>query len=122
MPTDEQLREREKELRRQVREPWLAFSEKHRESLSTNELFFLREGYEAAWIQRDLEVQALRELVSRAERLLRNAEVRAGYCACGDGPDEHSQDHSYLDMGEQMTEQWLKGAAALRGEEGASHE
>lgn len=60
MPTDEQ-RMREKELRRQVREPWLTFSEKHKEHLNTSELFFLREGYEAAWIQRDAEVQALRD-------------------------------------------------------------
>ena len=81
-------------------------------------------GYVAGEQARDAEVQALREQVDHAKRIFQYAEVRSGYCVCGETLARHSHlaDCSYTDRGQWESELWLKSAAALRGEEGTNDE
>ena len=67
---------------------------------------FCTVGYRA----RDAEVRKLRELVDHAKRIFQNAEVRSGYCMCGETPERHGQyaDCQYTDRGQWASELWLK--------------
>src|SRR5690625_2737482 len=118
MPIDEQLREQF--------EVFLAtwFDEYDRALLTPKRLSRRKAAFEAGYAARDAEVQALRELVSRAKRIFQYAEVSSGYCVCGETLARHSHlaDCSYTDRGQWESELWLKRAAALRGEEGINDE
>lgn len=75
-------------------------------------------GYAIAYKARDAEVQALRKLVDHAKRIFQNAEVRSGYCMCGETPERHSADCGYVDRGQWESDLWLKREAAIERAEG----
>ena len=149
--TDEQLRERENRLLLSLvaRKRTLMTDEQLREQFEevrgkgypdhVNEHLFQRDefdnyvlsdmnsqwhGWRMAYRSRDAEVQALREQVDHAKRIFQYAEVRSGYCVCGEALARHSHlaDCSYTDRGQWESELWLKRAAALLGEEETNHE